>query len=54
MAGIDMPIKAMRSQISSAVTDQKPRVYKMVRCADAGLITITGMEGDVIVQEIFR
>ncbi|WP_458789883.1 CpaF family protein [Yoonia sp. MH D7] len=56
MAGIDMPIKAMRSQISSAVN----LIVQASRLQDGSrrmtsITEITGMEGDVIsMQEIFR
>ena len=56
MAGIEMPLKAVRSQISSAVNliVQAPRLqdgsHRMTSITE-----ITGMEGDVIsMQEIFR
>jgi pilus assembly protein CpaF len=56
MAGIEMPIKAMRSQISSAVN----LIVQVSRLQDGArrmtsVTEITGMEGDVIsMQEIFR
>ncbi|MBQ2260758.1 MAG: CpaF family protein [Loktanella sp.] len=56
MAGIDMPIKAMRSQIASAVN----LIVQVSRLQDGSrrmtsITEITGMEGDVIsMQEIFR
>ncbi len=56
MAGIEMPIKAMRSQIASAVN----LVVQASRLQDGSrrmtsITEITGMEGDVIsMQEIFR
>ena len=56
MAGIDMPIKAMRSQIASAVN----LIVQASRRQDGSrrmtsITEITGMEGDVIsMQEIFR
>ncbi|MDX8347273.1 CpaF family protein [Cognatiyoonia sp. IB215446] len=56
MAGIEMPIKAMRSQISSAVN----LIVQASRLQDGSrrmvsVTEITGMEGDVIsMQEIFR
>ncbi|MEL6837988.1 MAG: CpaF family protein [Pseudomonadota bacterium] len=56
MAGIEMPIKAMRSQISSAVN----LIVQASRLQDGSrrmvsITEITGMEGDVIsMQEIFR
>ena len=56
MAGIEMPIKAMRSQISSAVN----LIVQASRLKDGSrrmvsITEITGMEGDVIsMQEIFR
>jgi pilus assembly protein CpaF len=56
MAGIDMPIKAMRSQIASAVN----LIVQASRLQDGSrrmtsITEITGMEGDVIsMQEIFR
>ncbi|MBP0481342.1 CpaF family protein [Sagittula salina] len=56
MAGIDMPLKAMRSQISSAVN----LIVQASRLQDGSrrmtsITEITGMEGDVIsMQEIFR
>ena len=55
MAGIEMPIKAMRSQISSAVN----LIVQASRLQDGSrrmtsITEITGMEGDVIsMQEIF-
>ncbi|WP_103332663.1 CpaF family protein [Pseudotabrizicola formosa] len=56
MSGIDMPIKAMRSQISSAVN----LIVQASRLQDGSrrmvsITEITGMEGEVIsMQEIFR
>ena len=56
MAGIEMPIKAMRSQISSAVN----LIVQASRLQDGSrrmtsITEITGMEGEVIsMQEIFR
>ena len=56
MAGIEMPMKAMRSQISSAVN----LIVQVSRLQDGSrrmtsITEITGMEGDVIsMQEIFR
>ena len=56
MAGIEMPIKAMRSQISSAVN----LIVQASRLQDGSrrmtsITEITGMEGDVIsMQEVFR
>ncbi|NDV01792.1 CpaF family protein [Pseudoroseicyclus tamaricis] len=56
MAGVDMPMKAMRSQIASAVN----LVVQASRLQDGSrrmtsITEITGMEGDVIsMQEIFR
>jgi pilus assembly protein CpaF len=56
MAGIEMPLKAMRSQISSAVN----LIVQVSRLQDGSrrmtsITEITGMEGDVIsMQEIFR
>ncbi|WP_425073993.1 CpaF family protein [Sagittula sp. S175] len=56
MAGIDMPLKAMRSQISSAVN----LIVQASRLQDGSrrmtsITEITGMEGDVIsMQEVFR
>ncbi len=56
MAGIEMPIKAMRSQISSAVN----LIVQASRLQDGSrrmtsITEITGMEGDVIsMQEIFK
>lgn len=56
MAGIEMPLKAMRSQISSAVN----LIVQVSRLQDGSrrmtsVTEITGMEGDVIsMQEIFR
>lgn len=56
MAGIEMPIKAVRSQIASAVN----LVVQASRLQDGSrrmvsITEITGMEGDVIsMQEIFR
>ncbi|MCB6179665.1 CpaF family protein [Rhodobacter sp. Har01] len=56
MAGIEMPLKAMRSQIASAVN----LIVQASRLQDGSrrmtsVTEITGMEGDVIsMQEIFR
>ena len=56
MAGIEMPIKATRSQISSAVN----LIVQASRLQDGSrrmtsITEITGMEGDVIsMQEVFR
>lgn len=56
MAGIEMPLKAMRSQISSAVN----LIVQASRLQDGSrrmtsITEITGMEGDVIsMQEVFR
>jgi len=56
MAGIEMPIRALRSQISSAVN----LIVQASRLQDGSrrmvsITEITGMEGDVIsMQEIFR
>ncbi|NRB33920.1 MAG: CpaF family protein [Rhodobacteraceae bacterium] len=56
MAGIEMPIKAVRSQIASAVN----LIVQASRLQDGSrrmvsITEITGMEGDVIsLQEIFR
>ncbi|WP_373354265.1 CpaF family protein [Pseudoroseicyclus sp. CXY001] len=56
MAGVDMPLKAMRSQIASAVN----LIVQASRLQDGSrrmtsITEITGMEGDVIsMQEIFR
>ncbi|WP_299688275.1 CpaF family protein [uncultured Tateyamaria sp.] len=56
MAGIEMPIKAVRSQVSSAVN----LIVQASRLQDGSrrmtsITEITGMEGDVIsMQEIFR
>jgi len=56
MAGIEMPLKAMRSQISSAVN----LIVQVSRLQDGSrrmtsITEITGMEGEVIsIQEIFR
>ncbi|MGR3501709.1 CpaF family protein [Pseudaestuariivita sp.] len=56
MAGIDMPLKAVRSQISSAVN----LIVQASRLQDGSrrmtsITEVTGMEGDVItMQEIFR
>ena len=56
MAGIEMPLKAVRSQISSAVN-----LIVQASCLQDGsrrmtsITEITGMEGDVIsMQEVFR
>ena len=56
MAGIEMPLKAMRSQISSAVnlSVQASRLQDGSRRMTS-ITEITGMEGEVIsMQEIFR
>ncbi|EIE48891.1 type II secretion system protein E [Salipiger aestuarii] len=56
MAGIEMPLKAMRSQISSAVNVivQASRLQDGSRRMTS-ITEITGMEGDVIsMQELFR
>lgn len=56
MAGIEMPLKAVRAQISSAVN----LIVQVSRLQDGSrrmtsITEITGMEGDVIsMQEIFR
>ncbi|MEL6571984.1 MAG: CpaF family protein [Pseudomonadota bacterium] len=56
MAGIEMPLKAVRSQISSAVN----LIVQASRLQDGSrrmtsITEITGMEGDVIsMQEVFR
>jgi pilus assembly protein CpaF len=56
MAGIEMPLKAMRSQIASAVN----LIVQASRLQDGSrrmtsITEITGMEGDVIsMQEVFR
>jgi len=56
MAGIEMPLKAVRSQISSAVN----LIVQASRLQDGSrrmtsISEITGMEGDVIsMQELFR
>ena len=56
MSGIEMPIKAMRSQISSAVN----LIVQASRLQDGSrrmvsITEITGMEGDVIsMQEVFK
>ncbi|MCT4558670.1 MAG: CpaF family protein [Pelagimonas sp.] len=56
MSGIEMPLKAMRSQISSAVN----LIVQASRLQDGSrrmvsITEVTGMEGDVIsMQEIFR
>ncbi|MGB0799373.1 MAG: CpaF family protein, partial [Planktomarina sp.] len=56
MAGIEMPIKAVRAQVASAVNI----VVQLARMPDGkrrmtSITEITGMEGDVIsMQEIFR
>jgi pilus assembly protein CpaF len=56
MAGIEMPLKAVRSQIASAVN----LIVQASRLQDGSrrmtsITEITGMEGDVIsMQEIFR
>ncbi|MEO0774169.1 MAG: ATPase, T2SS/T4P/T4SS family, partial [Pseudomonadota bacterium] len=56
MAGIEMPLKAVRSQIASAVNllVQASRLQDGSRRMTS-ITEITGMEGDVIsMQEIFR
>jgi pilus assembly protein CpaF len=56
MAGIDMPIKAVRQQIASAVNliVQASRLQDGTRRM-VSITEITGMEGDVItMQEVFR
>ena len=56
MSGIEMPLKAMRSQISSAVNlfVQASRLQDGTRRMTS-VTEITGMEGDVIsMQEVFR
>jgi pilus assembly protein CpaF len=56
MAGIDMPLKAMRSQIASAVNliVQASRLQDGTRRMTS-ITEITGMEGEVIsMQEVFR
>jgi pilus assembly protein CpaF len=56
MAGIEMPLKAVRSQIASAVN----LIVQASRLQDGSrrmvsITEITGMEGDVIsMQEVFR
>jgi pilus assembly protein CpaF len=56
MAGIEMPLKAVRSQISSAVN----LIVQASRLQDGSrrmtsITELTGMEGDVIsMQEVFR
>ena len=56
MAGIDMPIKAIRAQIASAVN----LIVQASRLQDGSrrmvsITEITGMEGEVIsMQEVFR
>ncbi len=56
MAGIDMPLKAVRSQIASAVH----LIVQVTRLADGSrrmvsITEVTGMEGDIItMQEVFR
>ncbi|MYM54865.1 CpaF family protein [Thalassovita mangrovi] len=56
MAGVEMPLKAVRSQISSAVN----LIVQVSRLQDGSrrmtsITEITGMEGDVIsMQEVFR
>jgi pilus assembly protein CpaF len=56
MAGIDMPIKAVRGQIASAVN----MIVQVSRLQDGSrrmvsVTEVTGMEGDVIsMQEVFR
>ena len=56
MAGIEMPIKAVRAQIASAVNlvVQASRLQDGTRRMTS-IAEITGMEGDVItMQEVFR
>ena len=56
MAGIEMPIKAVRAQIASAVNlvVQASRLQDGTRRMTS-ITEITGMEGDVItMQEVFR
>jgi pilus assembly protein CpaF len=56
MAGIEMPLKAMRNQIASAVNVivQASRLQDGTRRMTS-VTEITGMEGEVIsMQEIFR
>ncbi len=56
MAGIEMPLKAVRSQVSSAVNliVQASRLQDGTRRMTS-ITEITGMEGDVVsMQEIFR
>ncbi|RYE59065.1 MAG: CpaF family protein, partial [Rhizobiaceae bacterium] len=56
MSGIEMPLKAMRSQISSAVNlfVQASRLQDGTRRMTS-VTEITGMEGEVIsMQEVFR
>jgi len=56
MAGVEMPVKALRSQIASAVN----LIVQVSRLQDGSrrmisVMEVTGMEGDVIsMQEIFR
>ena len=56
MAGIEMPIKAVRAQIASAVN----LIVQASRLQDGSrrmvsITEVTGMEGDVIsMQEVFR
>jgi pilus assembly protein CpaF len=56
MAGIEMPLKAVRAQVSSAVT----LIVQASRLQDGSrrmvsITEVTGMEGDVIsMQEVFR
>ena len=56
MAGIEMPLKAVRSQIASAVN----LIVQVNRLQDGSrrmtsITEVTGMEGDIItMQEIFR
>ena len=56
MSGVDMPIKAMRAQIASAVN----LIVQVSRLQDGSrrmlsITEVTGMEGDIIsMQEIFR
>ncbi|MEM8753766.1 MAG: CpaF family protein, partial [Pseudomonadota bacterium] len=56
MAGVDMPMKAVRSQIASAINV----IVQVSRLSDGtrrmiSISEITGMEGDVVaMQEIFR
>ena len=56
MAGVDMPMKAVRSQIASAINV----IVQVSRLSDGtrrmiSIQEITGMEGDVVaMQEIFK